>query len=753
VSAGSAILDAGTPLTAVVAGTDRNAIGILQALTEAGCRVPGEIALVGFDDADEAAQTTPALSTVNVHFDRIGELAAELALRALRGQDVSPRVYVEAHSLILRESCGCGPAGTGSRGPSTGGTRTPRERMARGLRRVLVPETHPLPSVEYALAQGVQAVVEHFEVGGDDGRVTAPLRRVVDALHPLVPRYQVLLQVLEVIARYVEDLAPTPPAAPDAPGVDRVGEPRPAPAPTVATATPAPADRQRLDAALHRLTLSLATAEFTANADFRVGMARQLSTQYDVTSILLGTEEDPASLSWMRWTDVRQACLGRWITGQGTPHDRHDDLVPPSSPGVGSPPRAEDPIEVVGVHGDRLDHLPGLVTTAGQFPPSELVEALDHAPDHVVYLLAVPTGQDLWGVLAVVGTIDVWAIDGREVFNHLASQLGIALRQKAQRDELRAAYDRVRTLVEDLRTSEERYVLAVRAANDGLWDWDLRGKTVFYSEGWDTLLGPAPTSQEQTPDRWLDRVHPEDLPGLHRAVTDCRSGRSGVLEYEHRVRGRDGTYRWMLCQALVVLDDDGEVARLVGSLTDVDDRRRLEERLRHGALYDELTALPNRTFFLERLECSFDQHLHHPTTGFAVLYCDLDGFKEINDTLGHAVGDLLLTAVAARITEAVRADDLAARLGGDEFAVLLSDLGPDQDALVDQVATRIEQSVSSPYLVEGHQVQVGVSIGVASSDGRHPTASALLRHADQEMYRAKTLSAGKPSPAGTRPDR
>jgi len=493
------------------------------------------------------------------------------------------------------------------------------------------------------------------------------------------------------------------------------------------------------------LALTVAAQDSARNDRVRTTLYRHLSSQYDVTAALLGSDDDPTTLSWLQWTDVPFGCLA--AVPDADPAPASPAVGPePDGPEAGDDaplPAVADPAEtltVAGVHGDGLSPLLGRRIPIEEFPPPELTDRLDTAAGEVLYVLAVRSGTMRWGILAAPGPIDVWAVHDREVFNHLAAQLCIALRQRSQRQELTAAYHRTRQLAENLRISEERYALAVQAANDGLWDWDLDRDTVFYSDRWDRMLGCQDQPHEPSPKRWLDRVHPDDLDALEQAVADCRHGRTSILEYEHRLRTADGTHRWMLCRALVVHGEGGRPARLVGSLTDIDDRRRLEERLRHGALYDELTGLANRKLFLERLAAVLAEHRAGATGRFAVLFGDLDGFKQVNDTLGHSVGDLLLATVATRLTESVRAKDLAARMGGDEFAVLVTDVGEADPHDLGEVADRIRAAVSRPYLLEGHEVRIGMSIGIAVSDQGHLDASDMLRAADGEMYREKSRS-------------
>jgi len=289
---------------------------------------------------------------------------------------------------------------------------------------------------------------------------------------------------------------------------------------------------------------------------------------------------------------------------------------------------------------------------------------------------------------------------------------------------------------EALRESEERYALAARGANDGLWDWNLVTGAVYFSPRWKAMLGFLEDEIDDRLEEWLGRIHDADRERVKEEIAAHQRGLTPHFESEHRLLHKDGGFRWMLSRGLAVQDRTGKPLRMAGSQTDITERK----------VSDPLTALPNRLLFIDRLGRLIKHSKRRKDHLFAVLFLDLDGFKMINDSLGHLVGDQLLVGVAMRLEKCLRSSDTVARLGetftvarlgGDEFTILLDDLKEPADA--NRTADRLMKALAPPFLLAGKEVFTSISIGITLSNTAYEQPEDMLRDADTAMYRAKSL--------------
>jgi diguanylate cyclase (GGDEF)-like protein/PAS domain S-box-containing protein len=293
----------------------------------------------------------------------------------------------------------------------------------------------------------------------------------------------------------------------------------------------------------------------------------------------------------------------------------------------------------------------------------------------------------------------------------------------------------------DLRRSEERYAVAVRATNDGIWDWDLTAQSMHFSERWRALLGYERDLASDRPEAWFDLVHPDDVGRLRREIDHHLAGSSPHFENEHRIRHVDGDWRWVLTRGLTTRDGSGAPVRITGSLSDITERRDAQERLIHDALHDSLTGLPNRTLFMDRLVHALSHLERDPAYGCALLYIDVDRFKLVNDSLSHAAGDRLLVELARRVGQTLRPGDTLARLGGDEFTILLDGIAAPAQAL--GIADRVGEAIAEPISYGGRRLSIAASIGIAHSLDGVVEPEDLIRNADIAMYDAKARGGGR----------
>ena len=290
---------------------------------------------------------------------------------------------------------------------------------------------------------------------------------------------------------------------------------------------------------------------------------------------------------------------------------------------------------------------------------------------------------------------------------------------------------------EVLRESEERFYLAARGANDGLWDWNIKKEQIYYSPRWKEMLGYADNEISTSTEEWIGRIHPDDREAVLYTLSSHLNNLTPHFESEHRILHRDGTYHWMLVRGMAVRDANGIAYRMAGSQTDITARKNAEEQLVHDAFHDLLTGLPNRALFLDRLDRTIEYSRRYNSFYFAVLFLDLDRFKVINDSLGHAVGDQLLVEISKVLQTCIRSSDTVARFGGDEFVVLLHDIHDIHDAI--KVARHIQDVLSNPFILGNNRVFTSASIGIVLSSNGYLSREDIVRDADIAMYQAKMV--------------
>ena len=243
------------------------------------------------------------------------------------------------------------------------------------------------------------------------------------------------------------------------------------------------------------------------------------------------------------------------------------------------------------------------------------------------------------------------------------------------------------------------------------------------------------TNEELLGRSFQDITHPEDLDKDLEQARRLLDGEIVSYQMEKRYIHKDGSVVWILLNGSLVRDEEGGPLYFIAQVQDISGRKRVEDQLQRQAFHDVLTGLPNRKLFMDRLRHALERTRRRRGQNVAVLFMDLDGFKVVNDSLGHEAGDLLLTVVAQRLERILRPEDTLARFGGDEFVVLLEEVeGPEEAVLV---AQRITEELGRPFVIEGRGLFTSASVGIGLGDARTKTPEYLLRDADTAMYRAK----------------
>ncbi|MHB8620037.1 MAG: diguanylate cyclase domain-containing protein [Chloroflexota bacterium] len=294
-------------------------------------------------------------------------------------------------------------------------------------------------------------------------------------------------------------------------------------------------------------------------------------------------------------------------------------------------------------------------------------------------------------------------------------------------------------LVQKLRASEDRFRLLFHTVACGLIVHDANGKVVEVNEAAEEILGMR---KDELAGRFFRHARREDGRKVeHPALVALRTGQP-VRQFTMMLRRREGPTRWLQVDHVPVLGPDGRTIQVIASFVDVTQRKREQEEvdvLEHQALHDPLTDLPNRTLLYDRLRQAI-LGARRSSSSLALLMLDLDHFKEVNDTLGHAAGDELLRQLGARLAKILRQSDTVARLGGDEFAILLPSAATAQHAGL--TAIRLLDLIRTPFEIEDRAVVVGASIGIAIHPQHGEEAEPLLRAADRAMYEAKRQGSG-----------
>jgi diguanylate cyclase (GGDEF)-like protein/PAS domain S-box-containing protein len=364
---------------------------------------------------------------------------------------------------------------------------------------------------------------------------------------------------------------------------------------------------------------------------------------------------------------------------------------------------------------------------AARFAPDSICTVTPSMINHL-WLGAIIAFNTL---MVLVATLAIAFFDARLTDQN--ARMVTALR--AANRELTERTERAEHLAAELQVSQERYMLAVLGANDGIWDWDLTTNHVFVSP---RLLGilDCEASDVDSVEAWLGFVHEDDREALK--ATFVRHLRQETETFSAKVRSvrKSGEIRWLLLRGLSQRDESGHAYRIAGSCTDITASEEAETRIQDLAYRDGLTGLANRVTLTQRLEQMIQAAAREPRR-FGIMLLDLDRFKVINDSLGHAAGDLALKETGERLRECVRGEDLIARFAGDEFVLLVREMS--EASVLTAVAERVIAAMRRPIQLQGGLYQIGASLGIAVFPEDGGDGDTLIKHADLAMYRAKEL--------------
>lgn len=353
-----------------------------------------------------------------------------------------------------------------------------------------------------------------------------------------------------------------------------------------------------------------------------------------------------------------------------------------------------------------------------------VLRSLEHALDqgsehHVDYRIRRSDGTERWvecRAQAVRGT------DGK------IEKLSGFLQDITARKEAEAA----------LRRSEERFRVVATATNDVIYEWGTDGDELLWYGDIDKALGYRPSGFPRTLSAWIAAIHSEDRPSILKEVERVRD-QGGTIDLTYRIATADGTWRTWRDTGQTLKNEDGHTVTLIGGCTDVTEQRLAEEKVHHLAFHDSLTGLPNRLLFKEELRQTLENFRRNQKQ-FALHYLDLDHFKDINDSLGHQVGDELLCEVVTRVKAITRGVDLFSRLGGDEFGLIQTNIDDASQASV--FAAKIIQTLGREFQLQDKTVRINTSIGVVVPDDSQIDADDLLKRADTALYKAKEAGRG-----------
>ena len=395
-------------------------------------------------------------------------------------------------------------------------------------------------------------------------------------------------------------------------------------------------------------------------------------------------------LSWLSYTDYSWACLALWREGSTLTIENIYSIRPDS------------PIST------------GQTFEERSFPPAALHDFMEQ--DEAMSLHAVRTDMKEWGYIVLIGKIN----DRNRTSNYQYDTMSYSLDLIAYMLEREAMY-------KEARERENRLEIVTSTTNDGIFDWDLRTNQMTWNQKITRILNNSDTDIRA--EDFFRRLHPDDQYHLIYSLQEHLE-QEAPFQSEFRIRQSDNRYIWVSAAGRAMRCPEGYPVRFIGSIVDITERKKADEQIRHIAFHDSLTELPNRRHIYERIADSCRRG-----SKFAVMLLDLDRFKNINDSLGHSVGDKLLKQISRLLQREIGPEDMVARLGGDEFIILTGPRRTDEE--IRELAEHIVASMNTQFQIEGHFVFVTPSIGISCYPEHGTDQETLVKHADLAMYQAK----------------
>jgi len=296
----------------------------------------------------------------------------------------------------------------------------------------------------------------------------------------------------------------------------------------------------------------------------------------------------------------------------------------------------------------------------------------------------------------------------------------------------------------DLKESQERYELAFRGANDGLWDWDLRSGLIHVSDRWKEILGRENTSLNHDPEKWFELVHPDDISGLKHAIEEHLLGQTKALKHDYRAVHADGHFRWLLTRGVASRGADGQAIRISGSLTDITQR----------TAYDPITSIPNTVLFMDRLEWLMGRERRQAHGQFAILLIKIDRLSALRQSFGPVAGEKILVETAKRLIKTLQSDAPSTVLNDTssltisrhdkaDFAILLENCR--DEVCAPKIAAMVQELTNEALLIGNETIKLTCSIGIITTTQAmdvNATAEDIISHARAALSRARSKGYG-----------